>query len=108
MHMLFITNILLVKMIDVDLFFAVRGAQQGEEVALEVGAEAGDVLSGVFADEKHLTDVGFGLRVAFEAVFVAGLFFADLAVLGWGDGVLVGQECERGWEEEGRGGTYPA
>ncbi len=40
------------------------------------------MFAGVFADEQHLPDVGFGLSVAFEAVFVAGLLFADLAVPG--------------------------
>ena len=34
----------------------------------------------IFADEEHLPDVGFGLRVHFEAVFVAALLFAHLAV----------------------------
>ena len=76
-----------------------RGLGGGEwgkrDSPLEVVAEGGDVFSGVFADEQHLPHVGLGLRVAFEAVFVAGLFLADLAVL-VGRGGLV-RSCSWGW-----------
>ena len=34
----------------------------------------------VFTDDEHLTDVGFGLDMAFESVFITTLFFADLTV----------------------------
>ena len=80
MHVLLVTDILLIEMVDVDFLLAVGGAQQLKEVALEVVAEGRDVFARVFAYEQHLPDVRFGLRVAFEAVFVAGLFGADLAV----------------------------
>ena len=80
MHMLFVRNIFLVEMIDVDFLLAVRGPQQLQEVPLEVVREAIDVFAGVFAHEQHLPDVGLGLRVAFEAVLVAALLRADLAV----------------------------
>jgi len=39
-----------------------------------------DGFFGVFADNEDLTEVGFGLSVTFEAVFVAHLAFADLTV----------------------------
>ena len=80
MHMLFVADILLIEVVDVDLLLAVRGAQQLQEVPLEIVREARDVLAWVFADQQHLPYVRFGLRVAFEAVFVARLLFADLAV----------------------------
>lgn len=79
-HMLLVTDILLVEMVDVDLLLAVRGPQQLEEVALEVVREAGDVLARVFADEQHLPHVRLRLRVAFEAVLVPRLLLAYLAV----------------------------
>ena len=78
--MFLIRNILLVKMVDVDFLLAVRGAQELQEVALELVGEIIDVFARVFANEQHLADVGLRLCVTFEAVFVAGLFFADLAV----------------------------
>ena len=78
--MFLVRDILLVEVVDVDFLLAVGGAQELQEVALELVGEVVDVLARVFADEQHLADMGFGLRVAFEAVFVAGLFFADLAV----------------------------
>ena len=79
-HVLFIGDVLLVEVVHVDLLLAVGGAQELQEVALELVGEVVDVFAGVFADEQHLADVRFGLGVAFEAIFVAGLFFTDLAV----------------------------
>lgn len=80
MHMFLVRDILLVEMIHVDLFLPVRGSQELQEIALELVAEVVDVFAGIFADEEHLADVGFGLGVHFEAVFVAALLLADLAV----------------------------
>ena len=80
MDMFFVRDILLVEVVDVDFLLAVRGAEELEEVALELVGEVVDVFAGVFADEEHLADVGFGLGVAFEAVLVASLLFAGLAV----------------------------
>ena len=80
MHMFLIGNILLVEMVHVDLLLAVGRAQQLQEIALELAAEVVDVFARVLADEQHLPHVGFGLRVHLEAVFVAALFGADLAV----------------------------
>ena len=78
--MFLIRDILLIEMVHVDFLLAVGRAQQLQEVALELVGEVVDVFTGVFANEEHLADVGFGLRVAFEAVLIAGLLFADLAV----------------------------
>lgn len=80
MNMFFTGDVLLVEMVHMDLLLAVGSAQQLQEIALELVAVVGDVLAGVFADEQHLADVGFGLGVHLEAVFVAALLFADLAV----------------------------
>ena len=80
MHMLLVRNILLVEVVDVDLLLAVGGAQQLQEVALEVVREAGDVLARVFAHQQHLPHVRLRLRVAFEAVLVPRLLLAHLAV----------------------------
>lgn len=80
MHMLLICDILLVEMVHVDFLLAVRCAQELEEVSLELVGEVADVFAGVFADEEHLADVGFGLGVAFEAIFITRLLFAHLAV----------------------------
>lgn len=78
--MFLVRDVLLIEVVHVDLFLAVGGAQQLEEVALELVAEVVDVLAGVFADDEHLPDVGFGLAVHLEAVFVAALLLAHLAV----------------------------
>ncbi len=80
MDMLLVCDILLVEMIHVDFLLAVGGTQELEEVSLELVGEVVDVFAGVFADEEHLTDVGFGLGVAFEAILIARLLLADLAV----------------------------
>lgn len=78
--MFLVRDIFLVEMVHMDLFLAVSGSQQLQEIALELVAEIVDIFARVFADEEHLADVGFGLGVHFEAVFVAALLFADLAV----------------------------
>ena len=80
MHMLLIPYILLIKPIQADFLLAMAGFQQLEEVPQELLGVGFDVLFGVFADEQHGAHVPFGLRVLFEAVLVAALFFADLAV----------------------------
>ncbi len=49
-----------------------------QEIALELVAVVGNVLARVFADEQHLSDVRFRLRVALESILVAHLPFADL------------------------------
>ena len=51
-----------------------------DKVVLELARKVGNVSSCVLADDEHLTEMGLGLGVAFEAVFVSALFLADLAV----------------------------
>ncbi len=80
MDMFFAGDVFLVEVVHMDLFLAVSGAQQLQKIALELITVVSDVLAGVFADEQHLADVRFGLGVHFEAVFVATLLFAYLAV----------------------------
>lgn len=78
--MFLVRDVLLIEVVYVDLFLAVGGSQELEEVALELVAEVVDVLAWVFADDKHLPDVRFGLAVHLEAVLVATLLLAYLAV----------------------------
>jgi len=73
MYMLLIPNILLVEMIKVNFLLAMRGAQQLEEIALELVAVVVDVFFGIFAHEQHLPNVGLGLSMHFEAIFVPAL-----------------------------------
>ena len=47
---------------------------------LELHREVRDVFPCALADDEHLTEVGFGLGMAFETVLVSALFLADLAV----------------------------
>ncbi len=63
-----------------DLFLPMGRPQQLQEITLELAAVVRNVFAGVLADEQHLADVGFGLSVHFETIFVAALLFADLAV----------------------------
>ena len=47
---------------------------------MELSAVVRDELLRVLSHEQHLANVRFGLRVAFEAVLVAHLTFAYLAI----------------------------
>lgn len=47
---------------------------------LELHREVGNVTAGILADDQHLPQMGFGLRVALESILVAALFLANLAV----------------------------
>ena len=80
MHMLLIPNILLIKIIHVHFLLAVGGFEELQEVALELVAVLVDVLFRVLADLQHAAHVRLGHGVLLEAVFVAALLFADLAV----------------------------
>lgn len=82
--MLFIMNVFLVEMIQIDLLLAVRCAQELEEVFLELVAVVVDVFLRVFADEEHLSDMRLGLCVHLEAILVAHLALADLGVVSRG------------------------
>lgn len=80
MNMFLIRDVLLVKVIKLDLLLAMRCAQELEEVSLELVAVIVDVLLGVGTNEEHLADVRLGLGVHLEAVLVSGLLLANLAV----------------------------
>lgn len=81
MHMALIRNILTsIKMIRVDSLFAMCCTQELQKVAHELTGEVGHITSWIFADNEHLSHVGFGLDMAFETVLVTALFLADLAV----------------------------
>lgn len=80
MDVLLVRNVFLVEPIHVDLLLAVAGPQEQEEVALELFAVIVDELLGVLANDEHLADVALGLGVHLEAVRIAALLLADLAV----------------------------
>jgi len=79
MHVLLITDVLVVESVRGNKLFAMRRSQQGDEVALEFVAEIGNVFSRVLADDLHLANVRLGLDMTFEAVGVATLLLADFA-----------------------------
>lgn len=76
----FIGDVLLVKLIHVDLLLAVACPEKLHEVSHELAAEVVDVLLGVFPDDEQLSHVALRLRVHLEAVCVSALLFAGLAV----------------------------
>ena len=47
---------------------------------LELHREVRDVFPCALADDEHLTEVGFGLGMAFETVLVPTLLLANLTV----------------------------
>jgi hypothetical protein len=51
-----------------------------KKVPLKLSTVVIDELSGIFADLQHGANVAFGHGVLLEAVLVAALFLADLAV----------------------------
>lgn len=77
--MLFVANVLVVELVGTDPLLAVGGAQQGDEVALEVGAVGLNVLLRILAHDVHLANVRLGLDVAFEAVGVSALLLTGFA-----------------------------
>lgn len=81
MDVLFVVNVFLVEVIQVDLLLSVGCPQQLKEISLELVAVVVDVFLGIFANQKHLSDMRFGLCVHFEAIFVAHLALADLEAL---------------------------
>jgi hypothetical protein len=78
MYMLFIRDILLVEVINVDFLLSMRRSQKLQEVALELARVIRDVFLGVFTNQQHLADMRFGLRMAFEAIFISHLSFTGL------------------------------
>jgi hypothetical protein len=79
-HMLLIADVLLVKVVDVDLLLAVARTQQLDEIPQELVGVVVDGLAGVFAGQHHVPEVGLGGDVAFETVSVAHLKGVGLTV----------------------------
>jgi len=77
--MLLVADVLVIEAVDADIFFAVGGAEEGDKIALEVGAEGLYIFLGVLADHLQLANVGLGLDVALEAVGVSALLLAYFA-----------------------------
>jgi len=81
MNMLLVTDILLVEVIQVHFLLAMRSSEQLEEVPLEVFAIVVDYfVDACFTHEDRASGVRFGLRMHFEAVLIAHLPLAELAV----------------------------
>lgn len=78
--MFLIRNILIIEPIDIHLLFAMPRAQQFHEIALKLVGVLVDDFAGILADDAHVPHVRLGGNVAFEAVLVAALFCAYLAV----------------------------
>ena len=79
-QMVLVLDKLLIDRVRLDALRAEAAREELNEVVLELGREIGDVLPGTLADNKHLPEVGLGLRVTLEAILVSALFLADLAV----------------------------
>jgi hypothetical protein len=79
MYVFFVADIFVVELVRRDPLLVVGGAEERDEIALEVVAELVDELARVFTDDLHLAHVRLGLYVAFEAVGVAALLLADFA-----------------------------
>ena len=79
-QMVLVLDKLLIDRVRLDALRAEAAGEELDEVVLELGREIGDVLPGTLADNKHLPEVGLGLRVTLEAILVSALFLADLAV----------------------------
>lgn len=78
MNMFLIRNILLVKVVHLDLFFAMRCSKQEQEVSLELVAVVVDKLLRVFPNQQHPPNMRLGLSVHLETIFVPALLFANL------------------------------
>ena len=57
--MFLVGDIFLIEVINIDFLLAMGCSEELQKVALELVAVVGDVFPGVFADEEHLTHVGF-------------------------------------------------
>ncbi|KZL82013.1 hypothetical protein CI238_06107, partial [Colletotrichum incanum] len=79
-HVLLVGDVLLVKVVDLHLLLPVTRAEQLCEVAKELVAVLIEKLFRVLAHDEHLPHVRLGLRVHLEAVLIAALLLAHLAV----------------------------
>lgn len=73
MYMLFIGNVFLVEVVDVDGFCAVGGTKLAEEIFLELLGVIVDDFVRVLPDDEHLTDVTFACYMAFETCLMLRL-----------------------------------
>ena len=80
MYVVPVLDVLLVHIVRLHAVGAVPTREELDEACLELRAEIGDVPTGVLADGKHLAKMALRLGMALEAVLVAALFLADLAV----------------------------
>lgn len=78
MYVFLISDILLVKMVHLDLLLTMRCAQQEQEISLELIAIVVDVFFGIFANKKHLSNMALALDMHLEAIFISHLSFAYL------------------------------
>jgi hypothetical protein len=79
-NVLFISDNLLIKLIDMHLLLSVGSPQQIQEILDKLPAEILNVSLRILADKQNLSDVIFALDVTFETVLIAHLSLASLAV----------------------------
>jgi len=80
MNVLLIRDVFLVEVVELNLLLAVRRSQELEEISLKLAAVVADELLGILAHDEHLSDVGLRLSVHLEAILIAHLALAHLAV----------------------------
>ena len=81
MDMLFVANVLLVEVIDVNRFGIVGCAQKLDEISLEIFAVVRYYsLRSFRAYSLYLPDMAFALNMALEAILISILLFAYLTV----------------------------
>ena len=78
--MIAILDELLVYVIGLHTFRAESAGEELDEIVLELHGEVGDVLARALADDEHLAEMGLGLSVTLESIFISALLLADLAV----------------------------
>lgn len=78
-YVLFIADVFLVELVEIDFLLTMTRPQQLQEVALELSGEIVDCFSRIFANSLHVSDVGLGGDMALEAVLIAHLALASLA-----------------------------
>jgi len=80
MQMVTILNEFLVDGVGLDTICAESTGEELNKVVLELRGEIGNVLPGMLSYDQHLSQVGFGLGMALETIFISTLFLTDLTV----------------------------
>lgn len=80
MNVLLITDVLVVEFVTIDVLLIMCSPQEGDEVALEVVAEALDIFARILADCLDCAYMFLALNMTFEAISVSALLFAGLTV----------------------------